>query len=441
MKYMHYLRNYKFFICYFSFFFFPKIKLTDDIYVWPFEIFLISFIFYFVLTSKKIYFEKTLFYPLLFFLILIPITGFHVIIGNYEYSTSEFFRNVKFILYFLSFLLMYSYLYRKYYTFNSAVLIHDILILFVYFSSLIMCLMLIQICYNFIINGIPTTSELIWNFSSNQRPYLYAGRYFSTEGIKDIIKGNSNSTGILATLVFFISCYLYKKFKVKKYIITSIISMITLLMSFSRSSFIVFSLLLFMYLLFGTTLIKKVKFFILVTLIAIIFLNLFNDIIFTYTILSKFKLTFDSIESGSLEGSALNRVEIWKFIASGDLKYTNLLFGNGFGANAIKYFTTGRYVQLESLLLNILCWGGLFSFFFVLFYINLISKSKLLKVIDFDLYKIFVCFFLVFILPNVFTGGDLIIDATLHYLFPLFFAILYNSRKAHYENPLTYLKS
>ncbi len=435
MKYLYYTRNYSFFIFYFLFLFIPKIKLGADIFIWPFELFMILFIVYFIFSRKKLILEKTLIYPLIFFVYLIFISSYHIVVMHYDLSLAELFRNLKFILYFLSFLMIYTYLYNKYQYYNNIQIAHDVLKIFVFFGTLIMLAMLIQIVYHFIVYGVPSVSELIWNMSSNQRPYLYTGRYFSPEGLIDIKKGNHNATGILTILVFIISLYFYRLYRSKLYLLNSTISIITLMLSFSRSSLVVFVILLFAYLFLNNTIIQKIKNFVILS-IVIFFIFLFFGDLLSYTIISKIDMMINSIKEGTLEGSSAARVDIWKLMFSGELNYINLIFGNGFGATGVQYFTNNRYIQLESLFLNILVWGGLFSFIFILFYINLIKKSYTLKSLDFNLSKFLVYFFIAFSLPNIFTGGDLLIDATMHFLFPIIFIILFYSRKVKNENTI-----
>ena len=204
----YYLKNYKFLVIYFLFFFIPKIKLGNDIYIWPFEPFMILFILYFLFIGGEIVLDKVLLYPIIFFVYLLILSFFHISLQNYSFSLGEFLRNIKMLLYFVFQLFMFSYLFKKYRDRN---IIFDILKLYVFFASLIMVVMLAQIFYFFIKNGIPSPLEIIWNVNSNYKPYLYQGRYITNEGLKDIEKGNLNSTGILSVLVFFISGYLLKK--------------------------------------------------------------------------------------------------------------------------------------------------------------------------------------------------------------------------------------
>lgn len=433
MKYLYYTRNYSFFIFYFLFLFIPKIKLGADIFIWPFELFMILFIMYFIFTRKKLILEKTLIYPLIFFVYLIFISSYHIAKMHYDLSLAELLRNLKFILYFLSFLMIYSYLYNKYKYYEKTTITYDVLNMFVFFSTLIMCLMLLQIIYHFVVYGVPSISELIWGMSSNQRPYLYTGRYFSLEGLMDIPKGNGNATGILAVLVFFFSLHFYKIFKKKLYLFNSSIAFITLLMSFSRSSLVVFILLLFAFAFLNNKLGRKIKNGLLIIFVSVLLIIFFGDIL-NYTIISKIDLMINSISSGKLEASAATRVGIWEYIFSGELNYFSLIFGNGFGTSGVQYFTNNQYNQPESLFLSILIWGGMFSSIFILYYINLVKKAYSFKKVDYKLSKFLIYFLIVFALPNIFTGGDLLIDATMHYLFPIFFLLLYTSRKAKIEN-------
>lgn len=435
MKYLYYLKNYNFFVLYFLFFFIPKIKLGSDVYIWPFELFMILFIIYFVLTKKKLVFEKTLLYPLIFFIYLICISSYHIIVMHYDLDFGDILRNFKYILYFVSFLMMYSYLYKKYKYHDKTLVFYDVLKMFVFFGTFIMIVMLFQIFYHFTTEGIPSVSELIWGMSSNQRPYLYTGRYFSSEGLADIPKGNANATGILTVLVFFISITFYNLFKNKLYLINAGVSITTLLMSFNRSSLVVFILLLLAYSFLNNSVWKKIKNLLIVSMIASLIFIFFGDFL-NYTIISKIDLMINSMSSGQLEASAATRVGIWEYIFSGNLNYENLIFGNGFGISGVQYFTHNQYNQPESLFLSILIWGGSFLILFAMYYVNLIKKSYSLKNINYQLSKFFVYFFLIFALPNIFTGGDLIIDAVMHYLFPIIFLLLYVSRKVKIENTI-----
>ncbi len=276
---------------------------------------------------------------------------------HYDFSLPEMLRNMKLILYFLAFLLMYSYLYKKFYRFNHITTISDVLKIFVFFATLIMLIMLLQIFYHFYMYGVPSISELVWSYSPNQRPYLYTERFISleklSEGIKGIGKGNHNATGILAVLSFFISLYFYSKTHSILYILSSITALVTLLMSFSRSSFVVFVLLLLMYSFVNNRLISKIKNLITIIVISLIIFHYMGEVL-DYTILYKVRLTLDSILEGEPEPSSAERLERWRLIFSGKLNYVKLIFGNGFGAMGVLYFTNNIYFQMESLFLNIL---------------------------------------------------------------------------------------
>jgi len=426
----YYLKNYKFLVIYFLFFFIPKIKLGNDIYIWPFEPFMILFILYFLFIGGEIVLDKVLLYPIIFFVYLLILSFFHISLQNYSFSLGEFLRNIKMLLYFVFQLFMFSYLFKKYRDRN---IIFDILKLYVFFASLIMVVMLAQIFYFFIKNGIPSPLEIIWNVNSNYKPYLYQGRYITNEGLKDIEKGNLNSTGILSVLVFFISGYLLKKNHSKFFFISKIISLVTLLLSFSRSSFVVFILMLFFYIFTLDKTINKLKSLLYIILVVSTLLLFFQDIL-NYTIFSKIQLTIESSQNNDLEVSSATRVGMWEYFFSGKPNYFNLLLGNGFGSSGVLYFTNNRYSQLESLFLNNLVWAGVISFLFLYYYYIIIKRAKYLKLYNTDLFKIFFFFFIFYLLPNTFTGGDFLIDSSLHYLFPIIFIIFYNYKWIKNEN-------
>ena len=427
MTFTYYIKKYKFFILYFLFFFIPKIRIDNDIYIWPFEIFMFVFVVYFLSVGKKLIYENTLLLPIAFFIYLFILTNIMILFGVYDFSASLFLRNVKMLLYFFFLLCFYSCCLRS---IKGQNFIFDIIKMFCFFGSAIMLVMTMQILYNFYFYGIPEINDLIWNFSSNQRPYLFTGRYIDFDGIHDIEKGNHNATGILATLVFFMSLFLFSKYKYFLYIFYMFISLIVLFMSFSRSSFVVFMLMLVVNLFSGN---KKIYKFICTIVITSFLYFIFKDVL-EYTIFSKIENMVQSIDNDNLEPSASIRIHIWEFMLSSEVNYTSLIFGNGFGDAGIMHFTSGKYSQMESAFLNIIIWGGVFSLLFIIFYVNLIYKACRISKFDKELSRVLYYFFIIFTLPNIFTGGDILMDAILHFLFPIILIILYVPRIYNHEN-------
>ena len=427
MAFTYYVKKYKFFIFYFLFFFIPKIRIDNDIYIWPFEVFMFVFIVYFLLVGKKLIYEKTLLLPIVFFVYLFILTNIMVLLGAYDFSFPLLLRNIKMLLYFFFLLCVYSYYFEK---FKRQNFVFDIVKMLCFFGSVIMLVMVIQILYHFYFYGIPETEDLLWRFSSNQRPYLFTGRYIDFDGIHDIEKGNHNATGVLATLIFFISLFLFSRNKLLLYIFYMFISIIALFMSFSRSSFVIFILMLIVYFFTGN---KKIYKFLYTIVVIFVLYFLFKDLL-EYTIFSKITNMVQSIDDGHLEPSSLGRVNIWEFIFSFEPNYAHLIFGNGFGESGVMYFTDDRYTQMESTFLNIIIWGGVFSLLFIIFYVNLIYKARLISKFDKDLSNVLYYFLIIFILPNVFTGGDILMDAVLHFLFPIILIILYIPKIYYHEN-------
>ena len=427
MAFTYYVKKYKFFIFYFLFFFIPKIRIDNDIYIWPFEVFMFVFIVYFLLVGKKLIYEKTLLLPIVFFVYLFILTNIMVLLGAYDFSFPLLLRNIKMLLYFFFLLCVYSYYFEK---FKRQNFVFDIVKMLCFFGSVIMLVMVVQILYHFYFYGIPETEDLLWRFSSNQRPYLFTGRYIDFDGIHDIEKGNHNATGVLATLIFFISLFLFSRNKLLLYIFYMFISIIALFMSFSRSSFVIFILMLIVYFFTGN---KKIYKFLYTIVVIFVLYFLFKDLL-EYTIFSKITNMVQSIDDGHLEPSSLGRVNIWEFIFSFEPNYAHLIFGNGFGESGVMYFTDDRYTQMESTFLNIIIWGGVFSLLFIIFYVNLIYKARLISKFDKDLSNVLYYFLIIFILPNVFTGGDILMDAVLHFLFPIILIILYIPKIYYHEN-------
>ena len=427
MAFTYYVKKYKFFIFYFLFFFIPKIRIDNDIYIWPFEVFMFVFIVYFLLVGKKLIYEKTLLLSIVFFVYLFILTNIMVLLGAYDFSFPLLLRNIKMLLYFFFLLCVYSYYFEK---FKRQNFVFDIVKMLCFFGSVIMLVMVVQILYHFYFYGIPETEDLLWRFSSNQRPYLFTGRYIDFDGIHDIEKGNHNATGVLATLIFFISLFLFSRNKLLLYIFYMFISIITLFMSFSRSSFVIFILMLIVYFFTGN---KKIYKFLYTIVVIFVLYFLFKDL-WEYTIFSKITNMVQSINDGHLEPSSLGRVNIWEFIFSFEPNYAHLIFGNGFGESGVMYFTDDRYTQMESTFLNIIIWGGVFSLLFIIFYVNLIYKARLISKFDKDLSNVLYYFLIIFILPNVFTGGDILMDAVLHFLFPIILIILYIPKIYYHEN-------
>jgi len=422
---MFYLKNYKFFIIYYLFFFIPKIKLGNDIYVWPFELFMILFILYFVYTGKEIIYDRSLLYPIIFFTYLIIISFVHIILRNYPFSLPEFLRNIKIIIYFVFLLFMFSYLYNINYGNKFD---YHVIVLMVFFSTILMFIMLIQNFYNFFQEGLPDYKRMFWIISSKIKPYFFACRYISEGKIIDNPKGGLNSTGILATLVFFLAIYLFTENRNKFFFLSIVLSFITLLLSYSRSSFIIFFLLLITMI----TLNKKNKDYLTLLSSLLLFffiLFIFSRDFFYYTVLSKIINTFN-FNGSKFDPSTHVRIIMWEHVLFGKINYLNLIFGCGFGQNAILYFTNNKFTQLESLFLNNLVYGGIFSILFIIFYINLIKKSLILKKNNQKLGNILYFFFIYFSLPNIFTGGDFLMDTTMHYIFPLI-VIIYIISKNH----------
>ena len=385
------------------------------------------FIVYFLSVGKKLIYEKTLLLPIVFFVYLFILTNIMVLLGAYDFSIPLLLRNIKMLLYFFFLLCVYSYYFEK---FKKQNFVFDILKMLCFFGSAIMLVMVVQILYHFYFYGIPETEDLLWRFSSNQRPYLFTGRYIDFDGIHDIEKGNHNATGVLATLIFFISLFLFSRNKLLLYIFYMFISIITLFMSFSRSSFVIFILMLIVYFFTGN---KKIYKFLYAIVVIFVLYFLFKELL-EYTIFSKITNMVQSIDDDYLEPSSLGRVNIWKFIFSFEPNYTNLFFGNGFGESGVMYFTDDRYTQMESTFLNIIIWGGVFSLLFIIFYVNLIYKARLISKFDKDLSNVLYYFLIIFILPNVFTGGDILMDAVLHFLFPIILIILYIPKIYYHEN-------
>ena len=385
------------------------------------------FIVYFLLVGKKLIYEKTLLLPIVFFVYLFILTNIMVLLGAYDFSFPLLLRNIKMLLYFFFLLCVYSYYFEK---FKRQNFVFDIVKMLCFFGSVIMLVMVVQILYHFYFYGIPETEDLLWRFSSNQRPYLFTGRYIDFDGIHDIEKGNHNATGVLATLIFFISLFLFSRNKLLLYIFYMFISIIALFMSFSRSSFVIFILMLIVYFFTGN---KKIYKFLYTIVVIFVLYFLFKDLL-EYTIFSKITNMVQSIDDGHLEPSSLGRVNIWEFIFSFEPNYAHLIFGNGFGESGVMYFTDDRYTQMESTFLNIIIWGGVFSLLFIIFYVNLIYKARLISKFDKDLSNVLYYFLIIFILPNVFTGGDILMDAVLHFLFPIILIILYIPKIYYHEN-------
>jgi hypothetical protein len=431
---LSYFKKYGFFIIYFIFFLVPKIELVRGIYIWPFELFLLVLILWYLEKRGRLLFQKELILPFIFFLY----TGILMLIFSllfYEFQVGDFFRMVKMLLYSLSLPILYRIIREK---FDSEPLekpFYEINKIFLYTSFILMVLMLSQIAYNIIENGLPPISDFIWLRDSNLRPYLYTGRYITSSGLEDIptAGGNHNATGVLSILVIFLGYFQYKKERNKFFLICSLIGIVTLLMSFSRSSIVVL-VLISLYYFFQLRLRSQLKVLIIVLLIFVPMVLINLEFLLNYTVLSKFTM----MKSG-VDGSTQGRLDIWAELL--DLRYYKyffLLTGSGFGfTTSISFILGEKYVVAESGLLMLIMWGGAFSILYLYFYYKILANIKYLRGINRNVYLFFYSFFLAFILPNIFTGGDILMDATMHFL-NLYIALIFFIKTKVVNEYITY---
>jgi hypothetical protein len=398
----------------------PKLRLGQDVYVWPFEIALPIFIIYIAITNSKITIPRVSTLPLVFFIY----SGVIFLIASsliYDLKTGDLLRWFKMLLY-SSGLIFFCGYYHETFSINPSQTLSrmaGVIRAFVFVISILALMMLGQILYNFIVFGVPPAHELVWGFSSRQRPYLYSGRYFDLSGIHDIQKGTANATASIYTLGFFLSIYLFRRTRQWVYLLTTLIALTTVLMSFSRSGFVVFTLTFFLIFL-KLKPSDKLKLALLLLPVLVACFAFGWEVLTKYTVVLRFKM---NVQSG-MDPSSAKRIAIWAQLMHFDWeKILLLITGYGYGSQAIRYALDKFTTFAESTLLSLVLWGGWSASLFVWFYYRVWRAAKKLLPTDRFLSIILSSFLIAFILPNIFTGGDLLIDAMMQVMF-IFFAIL-----------------
>ena len=424
---------------YWIFLFIPKIQIGNDIYIWPYEIFLVLFIFtnLFVYNKNMIWLKSERGYLILlviflYFLVSTPLFAL-LRLDDLTISPSEILRNFKTILYLIIPILFFRHMKR----FS----IDQFYMKFIWMWGLY-CLIILLIAINHILLHSMSISELIWTYGVN-RPYPITERYLnlSTFTVELLGKGSHNAMANISTLATIIVLYFYSSKQLKAIPALFLISifLFVVFLSFSRSGLFIYiiSVILSLLYLFSyktNVIIGLLKISLIMIPIGLVFLFIKPEFL-EMTVLSKINFTIQDTGEFGVDGSLGVRIKILLTVIESFLVHPlSLIFGVGYGRDAVLWFTNNEFQITESLILGFIVWGGIpitLLFFKWYYYVYRLFKEignnhKMIGAITF--------YWLLFFLPNLLSGGDLLQDIHMMVFFPIIsFAIALKTKKYEYS--------